>query len=90
MNTRLLLLPHALAAALAVGADSQVPGGPDTVVVQSGALTLRALLWRPHGRAPFPAVLFNHGSGHATGIDPSGRQRRRDRLRTLALRRQRS
>jgi hypothetical protein len=30
--------------------------------VQSGALTLRAQLWRPSGGGPFPAVLFNHGS----------------------------
>jgi dienelactone hydrolase len=33
--------------------------------VRSGALTLHALLWRPEGRGPFPAVLFNHGSGTA-------------------------
>lgn len=38
---------------------------PDTLVVRSGALQLRALLWRPVGRGPFPAVLFNHGSGPA-------------------------
>src|SRR5215469_17594532 len=36
---------------------------PETVVVQSGALKLRGLLWWPAGRGPFPAVLFNHGSG---------------------------
>jgi carboxymethylenebutenolidase len=35
---------------------------PDTVLVRSGGLTLRALLWRPPGSGPFPAVLFNHGS----------------------------
>jgi dienelactone hydrolase len=40
-------------------------GGPDTVVVHNGALTLRALLWRPRGRGPFPAILFNHGSGRS-------------------------
>ena len=44
---------------------------PDTVVVRSGALSLRALLWRPHGPGPFPAVLFNHGSGHGQ-VGPSG------------------
>lgn len=37
--------------------------GPDTVVVHSGAVTLRGLLWRPEGRGPFPAILLNHGSG---------------------------
>jgi dienelactone hydrolase len=71
------LLWTVLAAALAVSAESQVPGGADTVVIQSGALTLRGLLWRPHGRGPFPAVLFNHGSGHATGADASGRHDQR-------------
>jgi len=30
--------------------------------VHSGSLTLHALLWRPRGTGPFPAVLFNHGS----------------------------
>jgi dienelactone hydrolase len=71
------LLWTVLAAALAVSAESQVPGGADTVVIQSGALTLRGLLWRPHGRGPFPAVLFNHGSGHATGADAFGRHDQR-------------
>ena len=27
-----------------------------------GRLRLKALLWKPVGRGPFPAVLFNHGS----------------------------
>jgi dienelactone hydrolase len=40
--------------------------GPDTVLVQSGGLALRALLWQPSGAGPFPAVLFNHGS-YSTG-----------------------
>jgi carboxymethylenebutenolidase len=35
---------------------------PDTITVQSGGLALRALVWHPAGRGPFPAVLFNHGS----------------------------
>ena len=48
---------------IAVGAESQTFDGPDTVVVRSGALQLRALLSRPNGQGPFPAVLFNHGRG---------------------------
>ena len=63
-KTRVLRLALALAAALTARAEGQVSGGPDTVVVQSGALKLHALLWRPKGRGPFPAVLFNHGSGN--------------------------
>jgi len=46
---------------------------PDRVSVRSGELELTALLWLPQGRGPFPAVLFNHGSGHATGVDAAGR-----------------
>ncbi|MGH7512104.1 MAG: hypothetical protein ACREOQ_04170 [Gemmatimonadales bacterium] len=30
---------------------------PDTLTVTSGALALTALLWRPLGTGPFPAVL---------------------------------
>jgi dienelactone hydrolase len=36
--------------------------GADTVVVKSGNLSLRGLLWTPAGTGPFPGVLFNHGS----------------------------
>lgn len=47
--------------------------GPDTVTVRSGTLTLHALVWHPQGAGPFPAVLFNHGSGHASGRGSDGR-----------------
>jgi dienelactone hydrolase len=36
--------------------------GPDTVYVQSGNLTLKALLWRPARTGPFAAIIFCHGS----------------------------
>lgn len=36
---------------------------PETVVVHSGSATLHAMIWRPQGRGPFPAILLNHGSG---------------------------
>src|SRR4029450_11342699 len=40
------------------------PGpAPEIVVVHSGSATLRALLFRPSGRGPFPAILLNHSSG---------------------------
>ena len=39
---------------------------PQTVEFPSGKLHLTAYLWKPVGPGPFPAVLFNHGSGGAT------------------------
>jgi dipeptidyl aminopeptidase/acylaminoacyl peptidase len=52
-------------------AAAQQSGGPDTVAVQTGPLTLHALLWRPPGRGPFPAVLFSHGSsGSRDALNP--------------------
>jgi dienelactone hydrolase len=44
-------------------AEGAAPGGPETIIVHSGSATLHALLWRPSGKGPFPAVLLNHGSG---------------------------
>jgi carboxymethylenebutenolidase len=41
----------------------QTSGGPETVSVHSGSATLHAMLWRPQGHGPFPAILLNHGSG---------------------------
>lgn len=68
MKLRVLSL-IALLSALTVQAESQTLSAPETVEVRSGPLTLRGLLWRPAGRGPFPAVLFNHGSGPAA--DPN-------------------
>src|SRR5438034_7541792 len=45
--------------------EGQTSGGSETVVVRNGSVTLRALLWRPQGRGPFPAILLNHGSGRS-------------------------
>jgi dienelactone hydrolase len=42
---------------------------PEPVEFPSGALQLHGLLWRPAGEGPFPAVLFNHGSGGATAAE---------------------
>lgn len=52
-----------LLSAVAVGAGAV--GGSETVLVRQGPLNLHALVWRPPGRGPFPAVLFNHGSGRS-------------------------
>jgi dienelactone hydrolase len=52
-----------LAVALATEAEPLASDGPETVVVHNGPVKLHALLWRPEGRGPFPAILLNHGSG---------------------------
>jgi dienelactone hydrolase len=78
MSSRRGRLMLALVLSLAPGVRCMAQSsGPDTVVVPSGDLKLRAVLWRPAGRGPFPAVLFNHGSGHAAGVDRSGRRDQR-------------
>ena len=58
-------VPSALAVSLLLASvlAAQTSDRPETVVVHNGPVTLRALLWRPQGRGPFPAVLLNHGSG---------------------------
>lgn len=61
---RLCVLVLTLTAAWATSSPARgQASGPETVAVASGALTLHGLLWRPTGAGPFPAVLFNHGSG---------------------------
>ena len=57
-----VLVPLALTLALA-RARGQTPAAPDAVVIHNGTATLHAMLWRPQGSGPFPAVLLNHGSG---------------------------
>jgi len=57
----LLLVASALPST-AVG-QSLTSTAPETVVISSGALRLTALLWRPQGSGPVPAILFSHGSG---------------------------
>jgi carboxymethylenebutenolidase len=36
---------------------------PEVVSFPSGGITLQGVLYKPEGVGPFPAVLFNHGSG---------------------------
>jgi dienelactone hydrolase len=81
------VFPIAFAAVLAVAPhpEDQSLLGPDTVVVQSGVLTLRGLAWRPHGKGPFPAVLFSHGSAPDSANSANGRRDTRTRERGAAL-----
>ncbi len=57
-----VLVPLILALTLAT-ARGQTAGGPESVVIRSGSASLHAMLWRPRGRGPFPAIQLNHGSG---------------------------
>ena len=65
MATRLCVLAFVLtcAASSQLRAEYAATSRPETVVLPSGTLRLHGLLWRPEGAGPFPAVLFNHGSG---------------------------
>jgi carboxymethylenebutenolidase len=40
----------------------------EVVIVPSGTLQLKALLWLPENGGPFPVVLFNHGSGSSDAM----------------------
>jgi carboxymethylenebutenolidase len=50
------------------------PIAPQVVTFPSGNLRLKGYLWTPPGLGPFPAVLFNHGSGGATADVTAGMQ----------------
>jgi dienelactone hydrolase len=45
---------------------------PKVVEFSSGKLLLKGYLWKPAGHGPFPAVLFNHGSGGADADHTAG------------------
>jgi carboxymethylenebutenolidase len=57
-----VLAPLVLSLTIAA-AWGQTSERPETVVIRDGSATLHAMLWRPQGRGPFPAVLLIHGSG---------------------------
>jgi len=54
-----------LVGSTSVVAEAPMPRGPEAVVVHNGPIALQALVFRPQGPGPFPAVLLNHGSGRA-------------------------
>lgn len=56
----------AIALAQTVSAVAPLPA-PQIAEVRSGELHLKGYFWKPAGPGPFPAILFNHGSG---GEDP--------------------
>ena len=58
---RLLLFTVALAISGVGAAQVAEPPPQQTVEILNGGLQLKGFLWRPAGRGPFPAVVFNHG-----------------------------
>jgi carboxymethylenebutenolidase len=64
VRSRVVSATVAVALQIVPGASpGQAPSPPVQVAVPNGDVTLGALLWRPQGRGPFPAILVNHGSG---------------------------
>jgi dienelactone hydrolase len=53
--------------------STQAPIIPEIVELPSGALHLKGYLWKPAGPGPFPAVMFNHGSGAKDAQHTAGR-----------------
>jgi carboxymethylenebutenolidase len=51
-----------LASTLAL-ATPRTPANPESVVIHDGPVALRALVFRPQGKGPFPGILLNHGAG---------------------------
>ena len=71
MRIRALALLFApLSVAVVIGQPASIV--PETVVVPSGTLRLKAFFWKPDGPGPFPTVLFNHGSGGADADHTAG------------------
>jgi carboxymethylenebutenolidase len=77
---RVFLLTMGLSIGLTGRTESHMPGAASTVIVPSGDLALRAELFCPSGQGPFPAVLFNHGSGHTGGVSLGGHDQRHPEL----------
>lgn len=40
---------------------------PELIGFKSGDLDLKGVIWKPSGEGPFPALLWNHGSGKSVG-----------------------
>src|SRR5215475_12166529 len=53
-------------------AQSLESAPPQIVEFSSTKLHLKGYLWKPPGKGPFPAVLFNHGSGGADAMQTAG------------------
>jgi carboxymethylenebutenolidase len=60
------IIALALTLALSAATRAQIvspPAAPQIADVRSGDVRLKGYFWKPAGSGPYPAVLFNHGSG---------------------------
>lgn len=71
---RALLLCASLLVPLALAGQEPSSLVPQVVEFPSGKLHLKGFLWKPVGAGPFPAVLFNHGSGGEHANETAGMQ----------------
>jgi dienelactone hydrolase len=60
-------------AAIAQAVSPPTSPAPQIVDVRSDALHLKGYFWKPSGPGPFPAILFNHGSGAEDAQHTAGR-----------------
>ena len=66
-----LSVSHSAVAQLSAASTPQA-AAPQIIEFQSGTLHLKGYFWKPNGPGPFPAVLFNHGSGAADAQHTAG------------------
>jgi dienelactone hydrolase len=71
MRTLRLFFLGLLLSGASAGVSAQ-SSAPQIVEIPSGNLRLKAFLWKPAGPGPFPAVLFNHGSGGTDAAHTAG------------------
>jgi len=51
----------------AAGSAQDAGSNPELIGFKSGDLDLKGFIWKPQGRGPFPAILWNHGSERRPG-----------------------
>lgn len=67
MKSALLIFLLSIGAALA----ADPPDESALVTFKSGGLNLQGWLWKPAGKGPFPAIIYNHGSEKTPGWFPT-------------------
>lgn len=71
MRLPILLLLVIVIAGVAAQAQEQPPANAQLVTFTSPRGTLHGFLYKPEGKGPFPAVLWNHGSEKRPGWQPA-------------------